>query len=117
VSAKESAAPILIDLGRRSRLAEPRAEVLRKADHLLRVPQHVDALGRDSRPVARPVEQRHAKLALQFPDAAGDCRLRQPQLARCTAEAAELRNPQQRFELVETRAHDPKNLSSLMEIF
>jgi len=67
--------------------------------------------------VTRAVEQRNAKLILQFANAAGDRRLRQPQLARGTAKAPEFRDPEQGFQLVETWPHDPKNLSLLMEIF
>ena len=43
VSANESAAPIRIDLRKPVALAEPSAEVLRKADHLLGMPQEPPA--------------------------------------------------------------------------
>jgi hypothetical protein len=81
------------------------------------VPQHVNTRGGDPRAMTRSVEQRNTELILQFADAAGDRRLRKAQLARCAAEAPKLRDPEQGFELVEARPHDPKNLSLLMEIF
>ena len=65
----------------------------------------------------RAIQQRNAELVFQCADAAGDRRLRQPQLARGAAEAAELRDPEQGFELVASGPHEPKNLSLLMEIF
>jgi hypothetical protein len=46
------------------------------AEQRLRVPQHDLTRGRDADGPARPVEQRHAELALEGGDRLGDARLR-----------------------------------------